>query len=205
VTAAPSPDYFQEIEGHFALRRGTPFILSAKDWHLMKEWADAGIPLPVVIEAIDQVFERNETSGRKKVISGLSYCKHAVKELWDDRKAIAVDGGEALPEEAPQELLSALAAEVERVSASQAEIIRGLIAEKSVPRIEERLIEVESQLIEELISSLPVDEVAALRAEVARATGDISRLDPTTRARTEDANLRRIVRERFGVPRLSLF
>src|SRR4051794_16373319 len=101
----------------------------------MKEWADAGIPLPVVIEAIDQVFERNETSGRKKVISGLSYCKHAIKELWDDRKAIAVDGGEALPEEAPQELLSALAAEVERVSASQAEIIRGLIAEKSVPRI----------------------------------------------------------------------
>jgi hypothetical protein len=205
VTDAPSPDYFQEIEGHFALRRGTPFILSAKDWHLMKEWAGAGIPLPVVIEAIDQVFERNETSGRKKVISGLSYCKHAVKELWEERKSIAVDGGEALPEEAPQELLSALASEVERVSPATAETIRGLISEKSVPRIEERLIEVESELIEELIASLPPEEITALRADVARAAGDTSRLDPATRARTEDANRRRIVRDRFGVPRLSLF
>jgi hypothetical protein len=205
VTAAPSPDYFLEIEGHFAMRRGTPFILSAKDWTLMKGWADAGIPLPVVIEAIDTVFERNETSGRKKTISSLSYCRHAVKELWEERKAIAVDGGAALPEEAPQELLSALAAEVERVSPATAETIRGLISEKSVPRIEERLIEVEASLIDELLASLPEEEVAALRADVARAVGDTSRLDPPTRARTEDANLRRIVRERFGVPRLSLF
>jgi len=50
-----------------------------------------------------------------------------------------------------------------------------------------------------------VEEVAALRADVARAVGNTSRLDAATRARTEDANLRRIVRERFGVPRLSLF
>lgn len=205
VTSVPAPDYFVEIEGHFAIRRGTPFILSAKDWTLMKGWADAGIPLPVVIEAIDQVFERNETSGRRKTISSLSYCRHAVKELWEERKAIAVDGGAALPEEAPQELLSALASEVERVSASKAETIRGLVSEKSVPRIEERLIEVESELIEELLASLPPEELAALRADVARAAGDISRLDPATRARTEDANLRRIVRETFGVPRLSLF
>src|SRR5207253_5613831 len=115
------------------------------------------------------------------------------------------DGGAALPEEAPQELLSALAAEVERVSATIAETIRGLISEKSVPRIEERLIEVEAELIAELLGSLPEEELAALRADVARGVGDTSRLDPATRARTEDANLRRIVRERFGVPRLSLF
>ena len=205
MTAAPTPDYFLEIEGHFALRRATPFILSAKDWALMKEWAEAGIPLPVVIEAIDAVFENNETSGRKKKISSLSYCRHAVKELWAERKSIAVDGGAALPEEAPQELLSALATEVERVSATIAETIRGLTSEKSVPRIEERLIDVEAELIAALLASLPEEEVASLRADVARAVGDTSRLDAATRARTEDANLRRIVRERFGVPRLSLF
>lgn len=205
VTTAPSPDYFTEIEGHFAMRRGTPFILSAKDWALMKGWAEAGIPLPIVIEAIDTVFEKNETSGRQKKISSLSYCRHAVKELWEDRKGIAVNGGEALPEAASQELLATLAAEVERVSARTAETIRGLASEKSVPRIEERLIEVEAELIEELLASLPADEVAALRADVARAAGDTSRLDPATRARTEDANLRRMVRERFEIPRLTLF
>jgi len=205
VTDAPLPDYFLEIEGHFALRRGTPFILSAKDWSLMKGWAEAGIPLPVVIEAIDLVFERNETSGRKKVISSLSYCRHAIKELWEDRKAMADGAGEAMPEEAPQELLTALAAAVEHVSAAKAEAIRGLISEKSVPKIEQRLIEVESELMEELVASLPPSEAEALRAQATQAVGDTSRLDAATRARTEDANLRRIVRERFGVPRLSLF
>src|SRR4029077_4734286 len=74
--------YYLEIEGHFAARRGTPFILSSKDWTLMKKWHDDGGPLPVVIEAIDSVFEKNETSGRRKVISSLTYCRHAVKELW---------------------------------------------------------------------------------------------------------------------------
>ena len=33
MTAQP---YFEDIEAHFAARRGTPFILSAKDWVLMK-------------------------------------------------------------------------------------------------------------------------------------------------------------------------
>ena len=28
-------EYFTDIEAHFAQRRGTPFVLSAKDWALM--------------------------------------------------------------------------------------------------------------------------------------------------------------------------
>jgi hypothetical protein len=51
------PEYFTEIESHFAFRRGTPFVLNAKDWSLMKGWAEEGIPLAVVIEAIDAVFD----------------------------------------------------------------------------------------------------------------------------------------------------
>ena len=86
--AIPDIDYYNEIEAQFALRRGTPFIVSAKDWALMKSWREGGVPLPVVIEAIDTVFEKNETSGRKKVISSLSYCRHAVKELWDERREL---------------------------------------------------------------------------------------------------------------------
>jgi len=43
------------------------------------------------------------------------------------------------------------------------------------------------------------------RADIASALGDTSRLDEKTRARTEEANLRRLVREKFGLPRLTLF
>jgi hypothetical protein len=203
----PEDTWFLEIEAHFAMRRNTPFILSAKDWALMKKWRDDGIPLPVVIEAIDAVFEKNETSGRKKVISSLSYCRHAVKELWEDRKQLQVGEGEVTPEEGPAAVLERLADEVAASEAPSAirdavaAELRALVAEKTIPKIEERLIEIEHALIERLLAEGPADEI---RAEVRRAIGDIP-LDEKTRARTEEANLRRIVRERYALPRLTLF
>jgi hypothetical protein len=195
-----SEPYYLEIEAHFAVRRNTPFILSAKDWALMKKWRDDGVPLPVVIEAIDSVFEKNETSGRKKVISSLSYCRHAVKELWEERKNLFVGGAEAMPEAAPGAILEALAVQLEQsaVAAPFAGRVRELIAEKSVPKIEEKLIALESELFAEV-----ADE--SLKQEAAAALGDTTRLDEKTRARTEEANLRRMIREKYGLPRLTLF
>ena len=106
--------YFNEIEAHFVLRRGTPFpILGTKDSELIKKWLADGIPLPIVFEAIDAVFEKNETSGRKKAIFGLTYCRHAVKELWKDRQNLYVGSGEVTPETAPEALLESLAAQLE--------------------------------------------------------------------------------------------
>jgi hypothetical protein len=207
MTVAPAEAYFVEIEAHFARRRNTPFILSAKDWALMKKWHADGVPLAVVIEAIDSVFEKNETSGRRKVISSLSYCRHAVKEVWQDRKELIVGDGETTPEAQLGEMLEALASDLERaggpadVLAGTAREVRSLTAERSVPRIEERLIEIERGLIERLM----LTTVSSIRDEAHRAIGDTSRLDEKTRLRTEEANLRRIVRERFGLPRLTLF
>src|SRR5215813_11999711 len=129
------------------MRRGTPFILSAKDWALMKKWHGEGVPLPVVIEAIDSVFEKNETSGRKKVISSLSYCKHAVKELWDERKELSVGEEGTTPEVAPGE--------------------RALKRMKSAPKIEARLMELEHEMVESIVEELIDKET--LRAEVVRS------------------------------------
>jgi hypothetical protein len=193
-------EYFQEIEAHFAARRGTPFILSAKDWALMKLWADEGIPLPVVIEAIDSVFEK--AAERRKVVSSLSYCKHAVKELWAERKDLRVGDAEAVPEQGPEEQLAALASSVERIDAAAAEAIRALAAEKNVSKVEESLIAIEGAMIERLSASMPAEELAALRREIAAG---LAGLDDKTRARTEEANLRRMIREKFALPRLTLF
>src|SRR5436305_828386 len=189
-------DYFLEIESHFALRRGTPFILSAKDWVLMKKWAEDGIPLPVVIEAIDSVFEK--TAERKKVVNSLSYCRHAVKELWEERKELQIGASTTVPEEGSADMLARLASAVEPVSASIAEEIRGLMKEQSARAIEDRLIELERKLL------LDVPELDAMRAEVAQSLAG-AKLDEKTRARTEEAMLLRMVREKFGLPRLSLF
>ena len=195
----PNDAYFQEIEAHFAMRRQSPFILSAKDWALMKKWNEEGIPLPVVIEAIDSVFEKNETSGRHKVISSLSYCRHAVKEMWSDRREMFVGGSETTPESNPTALLDALALELEAtVAAPFAPRVRDLAREKSVRKIEEALIELEREMIDSVIAAHDVSDVRAAIALPAN-------VDEKTRARTEEANLRRLVRDKFGVPRLTLF
>lgn len=192
-----SADYFLEIEAHFARRRGTPFVVNTKDWALMKSWAEAGVPLPVVIEAIDSVFDKREAQG--KTVSSLGYCKHAVKELWSDRKELHVGSGEATPEESPAALLDALALQLE-TSAHEpvrpfATRVRELAKEQSVPRVEERLM----QLEEEMIAGLATD---ALRDEARRLSEGASE---KTRTRTEEAHLRRLVREAFELPRLTLF
>ena len=185
-----SADYFLEIEAHFAKRRQTPFVLNAKDWALMQAWAAEGIPLPIVIEAIDSVFDRHE--GRK-TINGLSFCKHAVKDLWKERRSLQVGAHEESPEADPRPLLEALAAAVPFEDV--AERIRSLTG--SVPAIEEKLMEIEAGLV----ARLATDEI---RAEVVRATAGIT-MDEKNRARTEEALLRRFVRERHALPRLTLF
>ena len=186
-----STEYFTDIEAHFAARRGTPFVLSAKDWALMKEWHEAGIPIAVVIEAIDSVFDKQEAKSRK--VNGLRYCRHAVKELWDERRELQIGAAELAPEENVGPLLEALAAAVPEAFAPR---IRELSKEKSVPRIEERLIELEDELLE----SLATDE---LRAEARMLSANIA--DEKIRTRTEQATLRRLVRDRFELPRLTLF
>jgi hypothetical protein len=191
-----STEYFQEIEAHFARRRGTPFILSAKDWVLMKSWSEAGVPLPIVIEALDSVFDKREAQGKK--VSSLTYCKHAIRELWDERKELAIGAGGS-PEESPALLLEALASVFEASAhepvRSFGPRVKALVREQSVPRIEEKLMELE----QEVIALLATDD---LRREAASLSANV---DEKSRARTEEAHLRRLVREAFELPRLTLF
>lgn len=193
--AAVAADYFQEIEAHFTARRGTPFIVNAKDWALMQEWLAEGIPLPVVIEAIDSVFDK--AAERNKAVNGLRYCRHAVRELWKERRELSVGASESSPEAGFDDALAALADSIaaSKYAASFAPRIHELASEKSVPRIEERLMELE----QELVDTLATEEIRAEAARLARAA------DEKTRARTEQAHVRRLVRDRFDLPRLTLF
>lgn len=178
-------------------------MFNAKDWALMKKWNEDGIPLPVVLEAIESVFDKNEAKGSRKVISSLSYCRHAVKELWADRKELQVGAQESSPEANPEPLLESLAGALEsahELIAAFAPRVRALAKENTVPRIEEKLIELEEELIETILRDLP--DADAMREEARALSASVPE---KTRARTEAANLRRIVRARYEIPRLSLF
>ncbi|MGH9459379.1 MAG: hypothetical protein ACRD2J_17215 [Thermoanaerobaculia bacterium] len=208
-------DYFLEIESHFAARRGTPFVFSAKDWALMKSWREEGVPLAVVIEAIDTCFAKREEGGRRRTISSLSYCRHAVRDMWDERKELQVGGAGGVPERDTGAMLAELAERVEgaasgapneavrRVLADVAAAVRAVPAD-SVPRVEDALMRIEEGLIDGLLGALSADELRELQDEVDASLAS-HRLEGTAAERTRAANLRRLVRKRFAVPRLSLF
>jgi len=213
IPADPA-DYFLEIESHFTTRRGTPFLFSGKDWALLKSWQDEGIPLAVIIEAIDQCFEKKEAGGRKSLISSLRYCRHAVKEIWEERRDLGVGSEGTIPEidgisklgELRDSLRAAATSEPEFaiVLTAAAARLEALTALSSVPKIEEALIEVDRDLLAQLFESLSAAERATIERSVERDLGSVPGSEKT-RARAREAHLRRLVRKRVAVPRLSLF
>ena len=212
----PADDYFLEIESHFAARRGTPFIFSGKDWALMKAWKEEGIPLSVVLEAIESCFQKKEESKRRQMISSLSYCRHAVREMWEERKDLLVGSAESVPERGATALLAELASgiaeaaakteapEHARLLSGAADAVRALPAHEAIPRLEEQLIEIEKSLLDALLAALPAETERELQDEVEKGLAG-HKLDPKVAERTRRANLLRLMRRRLGMPRLSLF
>lgn len=213
----PPPDeYFLEIESHFAHRRGTPFVFSARDWSLIREWKESGIPLSIVIEAIDQCFDKREQAPRRRTISSLSFCKHAVRDLWAERRDLQVGSEGVVPELSPSGGVASLAAELsERAGQIEPGAVRdrvlhaadqiAALTKKSVPEIENALIEIEEELYEDLQHLVSDRNRDRIDEALARALEGVEFRDDQTRDRTRQANLRRILRGQLGLPRLSLF
>lgn len=88
---APSPadpdldeaGYATRIEDAFIAERGTPFLVSAKDWSLIRGWREAGVPADTVVRAVREAFERRRARGQAGKISSLAYCADAVAERWE--------------------------------------------------------------------------------------------------------------------------
>ncbi|MEP6924338.1 MAG: hypothetical protein ABI954_07720 [Pyrinomonadaceae bacterium] len=75
--------YFSEIEEAFVRRRGKSLLLSPLDWALIEAWKERGIPLHVVLRAIETVFDTLEKQpARKRSIKSLVYCRDEVENLF---------------------------------------------------------------------------------------------------------------------------
>ena len=53
-------EFFAAAEAAFIRRRGTPFLLSPKDFELLKEWRALGVPIEAIEQGIDDAFSRRE-------------------------------------------------------------------------------------------------------------------------------------------------
>jgi len=86
--------YATRIEDAFIAERGTPFLVSAKDWTLIREWREAGVPADTVVRAVRETFERRRARGQAGKISSLAYCADAVAERWEmERRGLVGKGG----------------------------------------------------------------------------------------------------------------
>jgi len=205
--------YFQAIEATFLRLRGSPLLLSPKDWRTAQEWHRQGIPLDLVERALEELFaERREREADRKV-SSLRYCAPRVRAAWAALRELTAPGargpeaGAARIELEPRlrALAGSLPAELPSRDAL-AERIAALASLTDPRAVEERLAALEDETVDGLLAALRPRERKALESQVDRTLATLAgRLPAEETDRTRDRLLRQRLRRRAGLPPLSLF
>lgn len=83
--------YFGDVSRAFLRLRGAPFILSARELHVLSAWEREGIPLAAVLAGLEQAF-RGQARGPSaaKPGSSLVFCDSFVRRANDQRRDRAV-------------------------------------------------------------------------------------------------------------------
>jgi len=74
--------YFTEIEDTFVRRRGKHLMLSPMDWALIEGWKERGLPLHVVLRAIEHAFDSHAAKKHKRTVKTLLYCQEEVEAQY---------------------------------------------------------------------------------------------------------------------------
>jgi hypothetical protein len=228
MTEIPTPggdsEYLAAAEAAFIRRRGTPFLLSPRDFALLSEWRALGVPIQAIEQGIDDAFSRREERGAVGRVNSLSYCRDAVLSAWERLAETAVGrgtgrtAGEAGGAD-PAAALAELASRLEEAAAARPDLGAAFEpARKSLARLAERapaggdpasieasLARLDKKLASSLYDALPAAEREELDADVASQLSRAKvRLDDETADKTRRALRRRGLRELLRLPRLSL-
>ena len=211
--------YYAAAEAAFVSRRGTPFLLSPKDFALLKEWRALGVPIEAVEVGIDDAFTRREERGASGRINSLSYCRDAVLSAWERRAETAVGRGvgRSGTETADvAEKLARLAEALDAVARTHPDLTERLdSAERSLDRlvksgktpgeVETSLARIDRRLTNDLYGALSDERRSRLdsRVEGLLAKARV-RMDRETEEKTRRALTRRTLRDELLLPRLTL-
>ncbi|HKC25458.1 MAG TPA: hypothetical protein VKF32_11985 [Thermoanaerobaculia bacterium] len=212
--------YATLLEEAFIAERGTPFLLSPKDWTLIRSWRERGIPADTVIRAMKETFEKRRARGAAGKISSIAYCENAVDERWEmERRGLVgkndgtKEAGLAPAGEGLARLVAALDDALARLGdpAARAAVerarqkIAALPPETPRDELEESLLSIEASMARALKRALPEGEAADLESHVAAELGEMPGVSSQVIERTRRALERRELRRSVGVPPLSLF
>jgi hypothetical protein len=217
--------YATRVEDAFIAERGTPFLVSSKDWSLIRGWRESGVPADTVVRAVREAFEKRRARGHAGKISSLAYCVNAVEERWEmERRGLVgkeiASPAAAADAAATREKLAALALalraasdggapgialEVLRKGLSRAaEQVEGVSADLPFEEIEHKLSSIEAALVRTGLQAMNSSFQSLVEERVASALGDVSGLAPHVVARMHKALTRREVRALAGFPPLTL-
>lgn len=216
---AEDREFYAAAEAAFIARRGTPFLLSPKDFALLKEWRALGISIEAVEAGLDDAFTRREERGASGRVNSLAYCRDAVLSAWERRAETAVGRGSgraAADEPVSPAAIDRLSAELDAVARVHPELtgriesaLRSLArlpgSGKSAAEVEASLARLDRRLSNELFEALAPERRDRVAARVEGLLERVRvKMDRDTEEKTRRALTRRTVREELGLPRLTL-
>jgi hypothetical protein len=204
--------YFQAIEERFLELRGAPLLLSPSDWRVAQKWNRAGIPLPLVLRTLEEIFARRREREADGRVSGLRYCNSAVEATWRQERELQATvsrGG------FPAETLD-IAARLQRLAASVprelpgfaqvTEAIRAAVAEPTSHLVEQRLAQIENEWLSRVIAGDGELDLDAVLRDVETRLASLAATLPKEDLDTHRERLRRQkIRVLYGLPSLSIF
>jgi uncharacterized membrane protein len=89
-------NYFTEVEEEFVRRRGKHMLISTLDWALVESWKNAGIPLHIVLRAINEAFDGYDARAQKyRKVNSIFYCQQQVESTFAEYRLAQVGGDPA--------------------------------------------------------------------------------------------------------------
>jgi hypothetical protein len=211
--------FYAAGEAAFVARRGTPFLLSPKDFALLKEWRALGVPIEAVEAGIDEAFTRREERGATGRVNSLSYCRDAVLSAWERRSETAVGRGAGRAEVESVDVPSRIArlAEAldavarvhpdltERIDSAERSLDRLAASGKIPGEVETSLARLDRRLTNDLFDALSDERRSLLASRVDELLARVRvKMDRETEEKTRRALIRRTLREDLALPRLTL-
>lgn len=215
-------NYYTEIEETFVRRRGKSLFLSPIDWAMIEGWQERGIPLHIVLRAIESVFDLFDKNPGKRTIKSLLYCREEIEAQYTEWSAMQAgksggtesDNGFTV-EEVSLHILDAISVlkditdanlreDLERACTRLEELSANLSENFEI--VDKSLSDIEKFLDQAMLTKSDPVHLSSQEKEVsAQLKGYKSAMDKDVYKKTFDLMLLKRLREDAGIPRLSLF
>lgn len=88
-------NYYTEVEDAFVRRRGAHLLVSPLDWSLIESWKDIGVPLHIVLRAIERTFDGWESKPHRfRRVNSIFFCQQEVESCYAEYRQSLVGAAE---------------------------------------------------------------------------------------------------------------